>query len=104
MDNVHVLRLQLANLGVAPSWYKKRGRDGVKAYLSGSELRELVGRLKVAAATRTKMRWGDAPPESPSDYAAMFWIAPQQKGGSLKHRHCPCMFNLACGAPSRKPR
>ena len=75
-----MLRLQLANLGVAPSWYKKRGRDGVKAYLSASELRELVGRLKVAAATRTKMRWGDAPPESPSDYAAMFWTGPPTKG------------------------
>ena len=80
MDNVHVLRLELANLGVTPSWYKKRGRDGVKAYLSASELRELVGRLKVAAATRTKMRWGDAPPESPSDYAAMFWTGPPTKG------------------------
>ena len=80
MDTVHVLRLQLANLGVTPSWYKKRGRDGVKAYLSASELRELVGRLKVAAATRTKMRWGDAPPESPSDYAAMFWTGPPTKG------------------------
>ena len=75
-----MLRLQLANLGVTPSWYKKRGRGGVKAYLSASELRELVGRLKVAAATRTKMRWGDAPPESPSDYAAMFWTGPPTKG------------------------
>ena len=75
-----MLRLQLANLGVTPSWYKKRGRDGVKAYLSASEMRELVGRLKVAAATRTKMRWGDAPPESPSDYAAMFWTEPPTKG------------------------
>ena len=80
MGTVHVLRVQLANLGVTPSWYKKRGRDGVKAYLSASELRELVGRLKVAAATRTKMRWGDAPPESPSDYAAMFWTGPPTKG------------------------
>ena len=51
MDNVHVLRRQLANLGVSPSWYKKRGRGGVKAYLSASELRELVGRLKV-------VQWG----------------------------------------------
>ena len=80
MDPVDVLRLQLANLGVTPSWYKKRGRDGVKAYLSASELRELVGRLNVAAATRTEMRWGDAPPESPSDYAAMFWTGPPTKG------------------------
>ena len=80
MDTVPVLRLELAKLGVAPSWYKKRGRDGVKAYLSASELRELVGRLKVAVATRTKMRWGDAPPESPSDYAAMFWTGPPTKG------------------------
>ena len=75
-----MLRLQLANFGVTPSWYKKPGRGGVKAYLSASELRELVGRLKVAAATRTKMRWGDAPPESPSDYAAMFWTGPPTKG------------------------
>ena len=48
---VAMLRRQLANLGVTPSWYKKRGRDGVKAYLSASELRELVGRLKV-------VQWG----------------------------------------------
>ena len=79
MDTVPVLRLQLANLGVAPSWYKKRGRDGVKAYLSASELRELAGRLNVAAATRTKMSWGDAPPERPSDYAAIVWTGPPNK-------------------------
>lgn len=75
-----MLRQQLAKLGVTPSWYKTPGRGGVKAYLTASELREIVGRLQVAAATRTKMRWGDAPPESPSDYAAMFWTEPPTKG------------------------
>ena len=80
MPDVSVLRLELANLGVTPSWYKKRGRNGVKAYLSASELRELVGRLKVAATTLAKSKWGDAPPESPNDFAAMFWTAPPTKG------------------------
>ena len=80
MDTVPVLRQQLAKLGVTPSWYKTPGRGGVKAYLTASKLREIVGRLQVAAATRTKMRWGDAPPESPSDYAAMFWTGPPTKG------------------------
>ena len=92
MDTVLGLRLQLANLGVTPSWYKKRGRDGVKAYLSANELRELVGRLTVAAATRTKMRWGDAPPESPSDYAAMFWTGPPTKGSFPVDSTLPVYF------------
>eukprot|EP00974_Lingulodinium_polyedra_P092487 8960113-Lingulodinium_polyedra.AAC.1 len=66
MSGVPLLRLQLANLGVPLSWYKKRGRNDVKAYLSASELRELVGRLKVAASARAESKWGDSPPESPN--------------------------------------
>ena len=82
MPDVSVLRLELANLGVTPSWYKKRGRNGVKAYLSASELRELVGRLKVAATTLAKSKWGDAPPESPNDLQLCSGLRPQPKGAS----------------------
>ena len=76
MPDVHELRLQLTKFGVPPAWYKKKGRDGTKAYLAADELRELVDRLTVAAAARDKFKWGDSPPESPRAYAAVFWTAP----------------------------
>ena len=90
MPGVPLLRLQLANLGVTPSWYKKRGRGGVKAYLSASELRELVGRLKVAATARAECKWGDSPPERPSAYAAVFWTAPPNP------KRLPQRIGVAC--------
>ena len=92
MPGVPLLRLQLANLGVTPSWYKKRGRGGVKAYLSASELRELVGRLKVAATARAECKWGDSPPERPSAYAAVFWTAPPTQSGFPNASTLPADF------------
>ena len=92
MPGVPLLRLQLANLGVTPSWYKKRGRGGVKAYLSASELRELVGRLKVAATARAECKWGDSPPERPSAYAAVFWTAPPTQSGFPNASTLPAYF------------